>query len=181
MRRRFALLLAVVLGLALPGCGLGTQYLIDAIDDATDGDGGGGGSGDNGESMGLAELALANEVYALVNVEREIQSLPALTFSDTMADVAYDHALDMDVRGFFDHVNPDGDGPGERLAARGLSYTVVAENIATGDLTAGGVMSVWMGSAEHRANILSPQVTQIGVGVHKTATGTWWVQVFRHP
>jgi uncharacterized protein YkwD len=169
---------SVVLAATLTGCGLGAQALYDAIDDATDGDGGGDGTS---SSMGVEELALANEVFLLVNVEREAQSLPPLTWSDTMSDVAYDHGVDMDERSFFDHVNPDGKGPGERLAARGLSYTVVAENIATGDLTAGGVMAQWMGSDGHKANILSPLVTQVGVGVHKTAGGTWWVQVFRHP
>lgn len=180
-RRRLALWAVLFLAVPLSACGLAAQAIVDAIEDANDGGGGGGGGSDNGEEMSVEELALATEVFLLVNAERDAQGLAPLAWHDTMSDVAYDHALDMDVRDFFDHDNPDGDGPGERLLDRGLAFTAVAENIAEGPQTAAEVMALWMGSVDHEANILSPLVSQLGVGVHQTASGTWWVQLFRNP
>jgi uncharacterized protein YkwD len=181
MRRgRLALWMLLLLAAPLTGCGLAAEAIVDAIEDGGGGGGGGGGS-DNGEEMSNGELALAAEVFALVNTERAAENLPPLVWHDTMADVAYDHALDMDERNFFDHENPDGEEPSDRLLDRGLSFTFVAENIAEGVNTPAAAMALWMGSDGHKANILSPLVTQLGVGVHQTATGTWWVQLFRSP
>ena len=40
-------------------------------------------------------------------------------------------------------------------------------------------MESWMNSSGHRANILNAQYTAIGVGVHRSASGTlYWVQLF---
>ncbi len=51
-------------------------------------------------------------------------------------------------------------------AARG-----VGENIAYGNLTADQLMALWMGSPGHRANILDPTYTHLGVGTSLTSAG----------
>ena len=48
------------------------------------------------------------------------------------------------------------------------------ENIAYGAVTADQMMSMWMNSPGHRANILSPGFTRIGVGAVRTTSGRWW-------
>jgi len=58
----------------------------------------------------------------------------------------------------------------------------VAENIAMGQHTAKQVLNDWMNSPGHRANILSPSYTEIGVGYAKSRTGVnHWTQMFIKP
>jgi uncharacterized protein YkwD len=90
---------------------------------------------------------------------------------------AQKHAEDMKSRNYFDHVNPDGQTPTERIRAAGYPmdgtwYT--GENIAKGQTTAEQVMRDWMNSSGHRANILSKNFKEIGIGF----TSNYWVQNF---
>ncbi|WP_082530759.1 CAP domain-containing protein [Aeromicrobium sp. Root344] len=63
------------------------------------------------------------------------------------------------------------------LNACGLS--LVSENIAYGYGTGGRVVSAWMRSPGHRANLLNSKVRWIGVGAVQDDDGVWWVsQVF---
>jgi uncharacterized protein YkwD len=178
-RRLLALLAVAALAVALPACGAGGGF-IDDITGGSDGDGGGGGGGggSGGTEMSASEEALALEVLELVNAERRSRGLSELAWHAAAADVAYDHGVDMDVRNYFSHFDPDGNGPGQRLSAAGLTNGTWGENIARGQPTPASVMSAWMGSDGHRANILNPVYTHLGVGVHDASGGPWWVQVF---
>ena len=119
------------------------------------------------------------EVLALVNEERAAVGLPALGWHEEAAQVAYVHSFDMDVRGFFSHTNPDGVGPGGRLAAQGIAFDAIGENIAKGFMSPREVVEGWMASSGHRASILSPEFTKLGVGIHTTKhDGPWWTQDF---
>jgi uncharacterized protein YkwD len=53
-----------------------------------------------------------------------------------------------------------------------------AENIAEGQQTPAAVMTAWMNSAGHRANILDCSLTTLGVGVATGSGGPWWTQDF---
>lgn len=57
---------------------------------------------------------------------------PPLAFHADLIAAARAHARDMHARHFFDHVNPDGLGPGERARRAGYAWTRVGENIAAG-------------------------------------------------
>ncbi len=147
---------------------------------------GGGGAGSSGVeppppsggSMSVGERALADEVLRLVNVERVAASLAPLQWHEAASTVAYDHDVDMDARNFFAHVNPDGQDPLDRVVEAGITgFSAVGENIARGQPSPAAVMSDWMGSTGHRANILNPGYTHLGVGVLDTSD-TWWTQVF---
>jgi uncharacterized protein YkwD len=88
----------------------------------------------------------------------------------------------MAARNFFDHNNPDGKSPFDRMTAAGYRYRMAAENIAAGYATPQAVVDGWMNSPGHRANILNCGLTQIGVGY---ATGgsyrTYWTEDFATP
>jgi uncharacterized protein YkwD len=130
--------------------------------------------------MSDTELAAALEVLDRVNSRRNSEGLPPLEWHDGAAEVAWAHSVDMDVRDFFDHTNPDGELPWDRLAAAGIAWSRVGENIAWGYRTPADVMEAWMNSSGHRANILSADFTHIGIGVHENGT-IWWTQVFLVP
>lgn len=122
---------------------------------------------------------MEQEVLALVNSERAKNGLSALSWADDVAAVARAHSSDMINRGFFSHTNPDGESPFDRLKNNGISYRTAAENIAYGQKTPADVMSAWMNSSGHRANILNKNVTELGVGAVKNNNGTiYWTQVF---
>jgi uncharacterized protein YkwD len=67
-----------------------------------------------------------------------------------------------------------------RITAVGYNWFAAGENIATGFATPASVMSGWMNSPDHRANILNPTYTDIGIGENPhpvrgygTGGGTW--------
>ncbi|MFZ2240668.1 MAG: CAP domain-containing protein [Gordonia amarae] len=63
------------------------------------------------------------------------------------------------------------------LSACGLRY--VGENVAAGYPTAQSVMTGWMNSPGHRANILKREFNRLGVGVAYSASGRpYYCQVF---
>lgn len=114
-------------------------------------------------------------------MERANNNLAALTWDEDCAKVAFAHDVDMDTRQFFDHVNPDGKNPFDRMDAAGLHYQAAGENIAQGYPTVEAVMTGWMNSPGHRANILSGSFSTLGVGVFHGSDGIYWTQLFRHP
>lgn len=140
--------------------------------------------GSNLSDAGPAE----QEVFSLVNEQRQSAGLNTLEWCDGLGELAGAHSNDMCDRGFFSHVNPEGEDPTDRArAGHAGSYTFtsivpdpysgIAENIATGFSTAQDVMDAWMDSPGHRANILNGNYTHIGVGLC-SGCGTHWTQCF---
>lgn len=137
--------------------------------------------GNPGGQMSAGELALALQVFDLVNQERVAVGIAPLAWDDGAAQVAYAHSVDMDVRDFFSHTNPDGQEPWDRLSAAGIGWSTAGENIAYGQPDAASVMTAWMNSPGHRDNILRASFTRLGVGVHDAPGGPWWTQLFYTP
>jgi uncharacterized protein YkwD len=69
-----------------------------------------------------------------------------------------------------------------RVVYAGYEYIAVGENIAYGFAGPNEVMNGWMNSSGHRANLLDPNYTEIGVGVRLNPNGTpYYTQVFGRP
>ncbi|MFF7729736.1 sigma-70 family RNA polymerase sigma factor [Streptomyces sp. NPDC008001] len=122
--------------------------------------------------------SLGQQVTALVNAERAKAGCSPLTENSTLDAAAQGHSDDMAARGFFNHTNPDGKGPGDRITAAGYNWSTYGENIAYGQQTPASVMDSWMHSDGHRKNILNCSFKEIGVGVNKAPGGPRWTQVF---
>ncbi|MFI1166760.1 sigma-70 family RNA polymerase sigma factor [Streptomyces sp. NPDC020801] len=118
------------------------------------------------------------QVVALVNKERAAAGCAPLTEDPQLDAAAQGHSDDMAARNFFDHTNPDGKDPGQRITAAGYRWSTYGENIAEGQQSPESVMNSWMNSPGHRANILNCAFKNIGVGVHKGSGGPWWTQDF---
>ena len=128
------------------------------------------------QAHSAAEDGLAQQVLALVNQERAAVGVAPLMYDAEAERAAKAHSEDMRARGYFDHDTPEGWSPGDRLRMTGASgYQGYGENIAMGQATPAAVMQAWMNSAGHRANILDPNFTHLGVGV---GDGPLWTQVF---
>jgi uncharacterized protein YkwD len=89
------------------------------------------------------------------------------------------HTMDMAERDFFDHDNPDGDGPDDRMEAAGYDGRGWGENIAAGNSTAEETMEQWMDSPGHCRNIMNDGYTLIGVGYYPGGEyDHLWTQTF---
>ncbi len=131
--------------------------------------GGGSSSGGSGTPS-----CVNGTVIELVNCARGQNGLAPL-FSNALLEVAAQaHAQDMVTNNYFSHTGLNGSTLGSRVTAVGYNWTAVGENIAQGQSTDYQVFNDWMNSPGHRANILSPSYTEIGVG----RVGNTWVQVF---
>ncbi|MGW5443481.1 CAP domain-containing protein [Streptomyces asiaticus] len=124
-------------------------------------------------------LRLASEVIALTNAERAAARLAPLAPDPRLTAAAQAHSDDMVARDFYSHTGPEGHQPWDRARAAGATHRGIGENIACGQRSPGEVVRGWMNSPGHRANILKPDFTHIGVG-HATGSraGTYWTQVF---
>ena len=118
-----------------------------------------------------AEVA---EFVNLMNEHRESVGCEALAWHSGAGDVAEDHSADMVARDFFSHTNPDGESPFDRLQDAGISYRAAGENIALTGGGAEGVLSLWLGSSGHRANIERCGYTHHGVGLVESR----WTHLF---
>ncbi|MCZ4125660.1 CAP domain-containing protein [Streptomyces sp. H39-S7] len=116
-------------------------------------------------------------VLKLVNAERAKVGCAPVTADASLAKLAQAFSEDMSIRDFFDHTDPDGKTPWDRAKATGVS-NLGGENIARGQADAEAVMTAWMNSEGHRANILNCDYKTLGIGVHFAAGGPWWTQDF---
>jgi uncharacterized protein YkwD len=115
------------------------------------------------------------EVASLTNAERAKAGCAALRVDARLAASAQGHAADMATDNYFSHVSLDGRTFDQRIRAAGYP-SPGGENIAKGYPTASAVMTGWMNSAGHKANILNCSFTTLGVGYD--ARGNYWVQNF---
>ncbi|MFJ8605057.1 CAP domain-containing protein [Streptomyces shenzhenensis] len=126
------------------------------------------------------ELARSRaDVVELTNRERGRARLAPLAVDPLLTAAAQAHSADMVARDFYSHTSPEGSQPWDRAAAAGSRRRTIGENIACGQRSAAEVVEGWMNSPGHRANILKPDFTHIGVGfVGGGRTGTYWTQLF---
>jgi uncharacterized protein YkwD len=118
------------------------------------------------------------EMFAMVNEERRARGLVLLEWSNGLRDVARSHSVDMFQRGYFSHVNPDGQSPSDRADASGVKYGIVGENLALAPATETAHQGL-MDSPGHRANILNVDFRKIGIGVIDGGVyGKMYVQMF---
>ncbi|MEM8933571.1 MAG: CAP domain-containing protein, partial [Acidobacteriota bacterium] len=125
-------------------------------------------------------------ILGRVNAERGADGQPPLSARRLLDRVAQRYAEAMLDGGFYGHTSPAGETVLDRVRATGYRPLRVGENIASGQTAGEQVMTGWMNSPDHRANILHPAFRELGVGV---ASGrgpdgqyrVYWVQVFADP
>ena len=128
------------------------------------------------------------EVIQLTNQFRQDNGLNDLTFDPQLATAAQSHSENMALQDFFSHTGADGSSIGDRVDATGYNFSTAGENIAAGQSTPASVVEGWINSPGHRANLLNPDFTEIGVGYALLENDTgdvnythYWTQVFAAP
>jgi hypothetical protein len=122
-----------------------------------------------------------SQVIELVNIERSANDLPPLIYNEELANAARQHSQDMGENNYFSHTSQDGTAFNQRIVNAGYDYNNCGENIAAGYPTPQDVVNGWMNSPGHRANLLSPDYCDIGVGYAVVAGSEYfhyWTQDF---
>lgn len=130
-------------------------------------------------TVSSSNLSYEQKVAELVNIERQKAGLSALTFDQSVSNVARTKSKDMAANNYFAHQSPTYGSAGDMLTKFGIRWSAWGENIASGQRTPEAVVTAWMNSAGHRANILSTNFSKIGVGYAVNSNGTpYWTQIF---
>jgi uncharacterized protein YkwD len=108
-------------------------------------------------------------VYCLLNEQRSDNGLPPLTFNGSLNRAAQHHSRTMNAWNFFGHTGDGSPVSRTRRAGymKGASAWGVGEDLVWGRGAIGTpayAVSAWMASPIHRAEILSPQYSEVGVG-----------------
>lgn len=124
-----------------------------------------------------AVASVEREIHETVNEHRQTNGLDTLAFDGELAAVARTHSRDMVERDFVGHEDPDGHGPADRV---GDHCEAVGENIVVTywdrpledgtrirmvSALADDVLTSWLGSPSHRANIEDETYEREGIGV----------------
>lgn len=113
-----------------------------------------------------AQPSIAQQVLDLANQQRQQHGCAALVLSAQLNAAASAHSQDMALHDLFSHTSSNGSTMISRVVATGYSYSLLAENLAAGASTAEEVMTGWMSSPGHRANILNCDLHDLGVGLY---------------
>jgi uncharacterized protein YkwD len=112
-----------------------------------------------------ASIAPKRSETALLNQMNELRAqyeLPPLTLDPHLERAARAHSREMLAANVFDH-----GAFADRMFQFDVTGAVAGENIAWGTGPRGsaqGIVLAWLASPEHRANLLRPTFTRIGIG-----------------
>lgn len=125
-------------------------------------------------------------ILLYTNKERATESLKSLVANDALDYIASERVDDLFSNQYFEHNSPDGKTV-SNLAENGVyDYLIIGENLALGTFDGDkGIVTAWMESPGHRANILNKQFIELGVavkeGIFNGEKATIAVQVFALP
>lgn len=121
------------------------------------------------------------EMLNLINQERARAGVAPLTVDMRLVELARKKSQDMVARNYFSHYSPTYGSPFDMLKAAGISYRAAGENIA-GAPSVARAHAALMGSSGHRANILNPNYTLVGIGIVSGGPyGKMFTQLFIAP
>ena len=119
----------------------------------------------------------ATEIVRLVNAERARGGLPAVSGAHpALNNAAQRRAVEIVTR--FAHTRPNGRNWYTVLDEFNIFRFTGGENLAVGQTTPAEVVSAWMASAGHRANIMRADFNFLGIGIHESGGRLHWVQLF---
>lgn len=117
-------------------------------------------------SVTTLAAVLPSVLLAHTNNDRVLNGVPLLVENPLLSRAAQMKAEDMLQRGYYSHTTPEGNTPLYWLDLVGYKYLNVGENLdLTYVQTEEDIQTAWMNSPTHKANLLLPVFTEVGVGV----------------
>jgi len=131
-------------------------------------------------ALALARINSHRAAGASCGTSGSFGPAPALAWSDALTQASLVHSDDMVANNFFSHTGSDGRSAGQRATAAGYVWSTWGENIAAGQVGVDSVVSAWMASPGHCANLMNPRFRDVGLAcVRGTASNdyrTYWTQ-----
>ncbi len=129
--------------------------------------------------LGQAQFddAAAKTIFNLVNQERESRGLNALKWSDGLAKAARAHTRLLKENKALSHRFSGEPELMNRLSATGVRFNESGENVAL-NIDPVGAHNALMHSPGHRANILKPEFSDVGIAVLHDGDQIWVTQDF---
>lgn len=127
-----------------------------------------------------------SEILYFTNKEREIMSLKPLEINKDLNIIADMRINDLFTKQYFEHISPDGKSAPDLAKLVGYNYSLIGENLALGNFDSNEeIVSAWMESPGHMANILNDRYQALGVAVkegdYNGEKATIAVQIFAQP
>jgi uncharacterized protein YkwD len=108
------------------------------------------------------QLDTAN-LHALINQQRVSAKIKPLTVSDKLVDSATAKCQDMLKKNYYTHSAPDGTPYTNFIKAQVPAFKLSGENLGAGYTDVNQLISDWMQSPQHKANILNAKFTTEGI------------------
>ncbi len=115
--------------------------------------------------LGYATDITTSGLDAATNMQRSNNGLAPLQLNSSLSQAATAKAQHMIANNYWAHTAPDGTTPWSFVQSAGYSYSTAGENLAKNFLTSSGVVTGWMNSSAHRANILNATFLDVGYGI----------------
>jgi uncharacterized protein YkwD len=126
------------------------------------------------------DRGFVSRILDLTNAERQKAGLGPLALSTPLNDAAQGYSQVLAGGACFEHTCGPVPKFEDRVGQAGYNgWNALGENIAAGYPTPEAVVAGWMSSPGHRANMLSPNFTEMGIGlVNGGKYGAYWTQEF---
>lgn len=118
----------------------------------------------NPSGLPTALTAMEQQMVNLVNQERTKQGLKPLEVDMRLVKAARLKSQDMITKNYTSHISPTYGSPFDMMKSMGISFNTAGENLA-GAGTVDRAFTNLMNSAGHRANMMNPNYTKIGIGI----------------
>lgn len=118
-----------------------------------------------GNILGYASNITVAQVVESTNSQRLASGLGTLSYNTLLAQAAIAKAQNMFSEGYWAHTSPSGKEPWDFIKSAGYVYKIAGENLARDFDSTSPMMSAWMNSPTHRANIMNPRYQEIGIAV----------------
>ncbi|NCO12532.1 MAG: hypothetical protein GW754_02100 [Candidatus Pacebacteria bacterium] len=118
-----------------------------------------------GNVLGYASNITISQIIEGTNKERVSQGLVALTYNTSLSEAATGKARDMFTDQYWAHTSPGGKEPWDFIKSVNYNYKVAGENLARDFDSTTPMITAWMNSPTHKANIMNPRYRDIGLAV----------------
>jgi|GEM_PF-4080790 len=118
----------------------------------------------------ITSSSIASALHILVNLQRANNGLPNLQWDESLAQIALLHSNDMQKNNYFTHNDLQGQDPSYRLNCNNPRENIAWTEGYSLDKVSGIIIDDWMGSQQHRENILNSISTSEGIGVSITGS-----------
>jgi hypothetical protein len=118
-----------------------------------------------GQVLGYASSITPVQVLELTNQRRSAAGLASLSLNSRLSEAALAKGQHMLLEQYWAHTAPDGTQPWKFFKDAGYSYRIAGENLARDFSTSEDMMTAWIASPTHRANIMNDRYQEIGIAV----------------